>query len=192
MSTGTSCFRGSIICVMVVAFSLTFQSMYAAGTGSIKGRILDKSTGDPLIGANVLVLNTSLGTAADLDGVVTIYNVPAGKQTLKISYIGYKTITVEVTIPENGVLQQEFRLVPQAIEGQEIVVTAQASGQNAAINQQLTSENIANVVSSARIQELPDANAAESIGRLPGVSLVRSGGEATQVVIRGLQPHTIR
>ena len=173
---------------MMVALSLTFQSMCAAGTGSIKGRILDKSTGDPLVGANVLVLNTSLGTAADLDGVVALYNVPAGKQTLKISYIGYKMITVEVTIPENGVLQQEFRLHTQAIEGQEIVVTAQASGQNAAINQQLTSENIANVVSSARIQELPDANAAESIGRLPGVSLVRSGGEATQVVIRGLQP----
>ncbi len=173
---------------MVVAFSLTVQSLYASGTGSIKGRILDKSTGDPLIGANVLVLTTSLGAAADVDGVVVLNNVPAGKQTLKISYLGYKTITAEVTIPENGTLQQEFRLSPQTIEGQEVVVTAQASGQNAAINQQLTSNNIANVVSSARIQELPDANAAESIGRLPGVSLIRSGGEATQVVIRGLQP----
>ena len=61
MSTGTSWFRGSIIRVMVVVFVLTFQSLYAAGTGSIKGRVLDKSTGDPLIGANVLVLNTSLG-----------------------------------------------------------------------------------------------------------------------------------
>ena len=52
----------------------------------------------------------------------------------------------------------------------------------------MTADNIANVVSSARIQALPDANAAESIGRLPGVSLVRNGGEATQVVIRGLEP----
>ncbi|MGA9408505.1 MAG: TonB-dependent receptor [Bacteroidota bacterium] len=188
MSTCTHCFRRSFVRVMVVAFSLTVQSLYASGTGSIKGRILDKSTGDPLIGANVLVLTTSLGAAADVDGVVVLNNVPAGKQTLKISYLGYKTITAEVTIPENGTLQQEFRLSPQTIEGQEVVVTAQASGQNAAINQQLTSNNIANVVSSARIQELPDANAAESIGRLPGVSLIRSGGEATQVVIRGLQP----
>ncbi len=188
MSTGTFCVRGSAVRAVTVAFVLTFQSMYAAGTGSIKGRVLDKSSGDPLIGANVLVLNTSLGSAADLDGIVILANVPAGNQTLKISYVGYRTITVEVTIPENGVLQQEFRLLPQVIEGQEIVVTAQASGQNAAINQQLTSNNISNVVSSARIQELPDANAAESIGRLPGVSLVRSGGEATQVVIRGLQP----
>ena len=140
MSTGTSRFRGSVTWVMMVALPLTFQSMCAAGTGSIKGRILDKTTGDPLVGANALVLNTSLGTAADLYGVVALYTVPAGKQTLKISYIANKMITVEVTIPENGVLQQEFRLITQAIEGQEVVVTAQASGQNAAINQQLSSK----------------------------------------------------
>jgi hypothetical protein len=43
-------------------------------------------------------------------------------------------ITVQVTVPENGVVEQEFRLSPQAIEGEEVVITAQASGQNAAIN----------------------------------------------------------
>ena len=188
MSTGTTCFRDSFVCTMIMASAFAFQSLFAAGTGSVKGHILDKTTGEPLVGANILVQNTSLGTAADINGAITINNVPAGKQSLKISYLGFRTLTAEVTIPEDGVLQQEFRLVPQAIEGQEIVVTAQASGQNAAINQQLASTNISNVVSSARIEELPDANAAESIGRLPGVSLVRSGGQATQVVIRGLQP----
>ncbi len=44
------------------------------------------------------------------------------------------------------------------------------------------------MVSAARIQELPDANAAESLGRLPGISVVRSGGEADEVVIRGMAP----
>ena len=188
MSTGTTCFRGSLICALVVAFSLTFHTSYAAGFGTVKGVVVDKATGEPLVGANVVVLNTSLGSAADIDGLITIYNVPEGQQTLKISYIGYQTITEEVKVSENSVIQKEFRLSPQAIQGQEVVVTAQASGQNAAINQQLTSANIESVVSAARIQELPDANAAESIGRLPGVSLIRSGGEATQIVIRGLSP----
>ncbi len=45
-----------------------------------------------------------------------------------------------------------------------------------------------NVVSLARIRELPDANAAESVTRLPGVSLIRTGGEGSKVVIRGLSP----
>ncbi|MGD0037400.1 MAG: carboxypeptidase-like regulatory domain-containing protein, partial [Bacteroidota bacterium] len=178
MSIGTSCFRASLVCAIVVAFSFTFQSLYAAGSGTIKGRVIDKGTNEPLIGASVVVLNTSLGAAANIDGLVTIYGVPAGQQTLKISYIGYREITVQVTVPEDGELKKEFRLTSQAIEGQEVVVLAQAIGQNAAINQQLSSQNIVNIVSSARIQELPDANAAESIGRLPGVSLMRSGGEA--------------
>ena len=58
----------------------------------------------------------------------------------------------------------------------------------AAINQQLQSSNIKNVVSADRIQELPDANAAESLGRLPGVSVLRSGGEGNKIVVRGLSP----
>jgi TonB-dependent receptor len=188
MAIGTFRFQTPLVCAIVVAFSLTFQFLYAAGSGSIKGHVFDKVTSDPLIGANVVVLNTSLGASSNIDGLITIYGVPAGPRTLKISYVGYETITVQVTVPENGVLEQEFRLSPQVIQGQEVVVTAQASGQNAAINQQLSTDNIVNVVSSARIQALPDANAAESIGRLPGVSLTRSGGEATQIVVRGLEP----
>jgi TonB-dependent receptor len=77
-------------------------------------------------------------------------------------------------------------LLPGIIEGEVIEITAQAEGQAAAINQQVRSNTIINVVSEEKIQELPDANAAESIGRLPGVSVIRSGGEASKVVMRGL------
>jgi TonB-dependent receptor len=57
-----------------------------------------------------------------------------------------------------------------------------------AINEQLRANSIENVVAAERIQELPDANAAETLGRLPGVSVLRSGGEGAKVVIRGLSP----
>ncbi len=73
-------------------------------------------------------------------------------------------------------------------EGEEVVVTAQARGQLAAINQQLSSNTIKNVVSADRIQDVPDVNAAESVARLPGISLIRSGGEGQKVAIRGLSP----
>ena len=69
-----------------------------------------------------------------------------------------------------------------------VTVSVQARGQMSAINQQLSSRSIVNVVSSDRIQELPDANAAESVARLPGVSIQREGGEGNKVVIRGLSP----
>ena len=64
----------------------------------------------------------------------------------------------------------------------------QARGQMAAVLGQVSSNKIVNIISSEKMQELPDANAAESIGRLPGISLQRSSGEANKVVIRGVGP----
>jgi TonB-dependent receptor len=57
-----------------------------------------------------------------------------------------------------------------------------------AINQQLASDNIANIVSEKKIQELPDFNAASALSRLPGISTTQSSGEDNKVVIRGLSP----
>lgn len=85
-------------------------------------------------------------------------------------------------------MKLDLTLVSVGVEGEEVIVTAQAAGQKEAINQQLASMPIANVVSRARIQELPDVNAAESVSRLPGVSLIRTGGEGSKVVVRGLSP----
>ncbi len=160
----------------------------AAGTGTIKGNVLDSETKDALPGANVLVKGTSIGAATDLNGSFVIHNVPSGAQTLVISYVGYVSLTQEVNIPDGQTLEQNFLLQPTAVQGKVVVVTAQAQGQMQAINQQLASNKIVNVVSAAKIQELPDFNAAEAIGRLPGISTLRSSGEANQVVIRGIAP----
>jgi TonB-dependent receptor len=188
MSIGTSRFSLIYVVIAVIVYFVATPSSIAAGSSSIKGKILDKLTGEPLIGATVVVVNTSLGASANINGEVFIYGVPAGEDTLRISYVGYQTITVQVTIIEGKVTEQEFHLSPQAIEGEEVVVTAQRRGQNEAINQQLASNTISNIVAADRIKELPDANAAESIGRLPGISIDRYNGEATAVAIRGLAP----
>ncbi|MFZ1979349.1 MAG: TonB-dependent receptor [Bacteroidota bacterium] len=189
MSIGTFRFRTSFVCaVIAAAFSLTSQYVYAAGSGIIKGKILDKLTGDPLIGATVAVVGTSLGAPSNLNGEFIIHDVPVGEKTLKISYIGYLTITEQVVVPDGSVVEKDFRLQPQAVEGQAVIVTAQAKGQQEAINQQLSSDNIVNVVSSEKMKELPDANIAESIGRLPGVSLDRQNGEADKIIVRGMSP----
>jgi hypothetical protein len=164
------------------------QSMLAQGSGSIRGRVYDKKTGEPLPGANVTIPNTALGAATGLEGSYAIRNIPASRQKIRAAYIGYVPVTADVEIIADSVLEKDFRLVAQSLTGEEVVVTAQAQGQNSAINQQLASNTIANIVAADRIKELPDVNAAESVGRLPGVSISRSGGEATQVAIRGLSP----
>ena len=164
------------------------QKNQANGTGSLKGQVFDNQTKDPLVGANVIIQNTSLGIAADIDGNFDIKFVPVGTWKVKVSCIGYVPIVREITIVENESSNQEFHLTAEAIAGEEVVVTAQARGQVQAINQQLASDKISSVVSEARIQELPDFNAAQAIGRLPGVSTLKSSGEDNKVVIRGLAP----
>jgi len=156
--------------------------------GSIEGKISDASSGEALIGANIIIEGTSLGAATDLEGNYSVSNIPEGSYNIKVSYIGYNTLIFKIQIKSEERITKNIKLEAVGVTGKEIVVTAQASGQNEAINQQLASNHIVNVVSSARIQELPDANAAESVGRLPGVFLVRSNGEGSQVAIRGLEP----
>jgi len=164
------------------------QSIIAQNRGSIRGFVYDKDTKEPLPGANVLIKGTSLGAACNLDGEYIIRNIPVGKHTITVSYIGYESQTIDVEIQANKTLLQNFYLKLTTIEGQDIIITAQAQGQLAAINQQLTSDKIANVVSEARIQELPDFNAAAALSRLPGISTTKSSGEDNKIVIRGLSP----
>jgi TonB-dependent receptor len=165
----------------------TFLNTTLAQTSTIKSRVLDKSTEEPLFGANIIIEGTSLGAASDLDGRFIIRNVPLGNQKMVISYIGYNAITVDIIVIENNASEDYF-IEPTTLEGETVVITAQAEGQLSAINQQLTSNTIANIVAKDRIKELPDVNAAETIGRLPGVSIQRYGGEATKIEIRGLNP----
>ena len=169
-------------------FIILLGSLAAQINGKIEGVISDQITSKPLPYANVFIDGTSLGSASDLKGNYSIPDIPPGSYTIKVRYIGYKNHDEIIVVQSDSVIELNCSLNPVALEGEMIEVTVQAEGQKAAINQQLSSKSIVNVVSSARIQELADANAAESIGRLPGVSVTRVGGEGTKVVIRGIAP----
>ena len=169
-----------------VLIIIPFFSISIFGNGNLKGNITDSLTSSALVGANVFLAGTSLGSAADIDGNYRINSIPAGSYQLKVSYIGYQSKILNIQVIDNRTLVIDVQLSPVVLEGKEIVVSGQALGQAKAINQQLTSNTIVNVVSEEKIQELPDANAAQAIGRLPGVSVTRSGGEANQIVLRGL------
>ncbi|MBO8130951.1 MAG: TonB-dependent receptor [Candidatus Marinimicrobia bacterium] len=179
-----------IISGSIYIFILLFivNRLLGQATGNISGYVYDSSTKEPLAYANVLLKGTFIGAATDKDGRFSILNVPAGDYTLLISYIGYEEKEIDVTVKPGETATVRAELNYRGVMGEEIVVTAQVEGQLSAINQQFTSNEIVNVVSKDRIEELPDVNAAESIGRLPGVAIERYGGEATKVAIRGLSP----
>lgn len=174
---------GIITIVLFTAVTLSAQ------TGRVNGTITDSQTGEPLAGANVVIGQDSpIGAATDLDGNYTVTGVPIGTHTITVTYIGYKRVEREVTVAANQQTNVDIEMTPESVRGEEVVVTAQAKGQLQAINQQIASDKIANIVSEAKIREMPDFNAAQAIGRLPGVSTEKSSGEANKVVIRGLSP----
>ncbi len=176
------------ILIVLIQVVFVFSIVQAVSAAKITGYIYDSQNGNPLVGANAFIDGTAYGAATDLNGKFIILNVPAGTYTLKAKYMGYEEKSEDIMLQEGATLERVIELDFKVIEGQVVQITGQAEGQMQAINQQLASQTISNVVSQARIQEVPDANAAESVGRLPGVSLKRSSGEGNEIVIRGLQP----
>lgn len=176
------------IFLLAVLFAFCGDISHGQSAGTIAGRILDAADNSPLWGVNVRIKGTSSGASTDDQGRFKISNVATGQYTLLITYLGYGNVERGVRVAGNATAQIEVRLTQSVIVGQEFVVTAQLQGQQAAINQQLSSNSIVNVLSQDRIRELPDQNAAETISRLPGISVQRDGGEASKVVIRGLAP----
>ncbi|MEZ4702401.1 MAG: TonB-dependent receptor [Rhodothermales bacterium] len=172
---------------MLILLMSCASNVFAQGNAAIRGVVTDKSTGEPLPGASVFIEGTTLGAATNEEGEYQIPRVSAGSYVLSASYIGYQEVKMDITVAGTDLvvnIAMEFA----TFEGDEVIVTAQAEGQIAAINQQIQATTIKNVVSAARIQQIPDVNAAESVARLPGISLVRSGGEGQQVAVRGLSP----
>ncbi|MCX6142357.1 MAG: TonB-dependent receptor [Ignavibacteriales bacterium] len=156
------------------------------GQSMLRGVVIDSTSGEKLVGVNVVIVGTGLGAATSIDGEYRITGIRESRMTVRVSCIGYEVKLKVINFAVDKEARFDAALVPTVIIGKEFVITAQRRGQIAAINQQVTASTITNVVSEEKIQELPDANAAEAIGRLPGISLLRSGGEASSVVMRGL------
>jgi len=174
----------SILFAVVVLALLGPSPLRAqSSSGQVRGVVADSASGEALAGANVRLEGTGLGASTALDGKYVITRIPPGTYTLSVKYIGYVSKHIAIEVKPGEEIARNFSLTPEVLEGETIVVTAQARGQKEAINLQLSSNTITNVVSAEKIHELPDANAATALSRLPGVSLMNGD----QVVIRGMQ-----
>ena len=165
--------------IMVLASNLDAQQ----GRIRVTGRISDAATGEVLPGASVVVKGTTIGTISELDGEYEIF-VPGEDVVLAYAFLGYTS--QEISVGQQ--IRIDVALTQNTEELEEVVVTTQARGQIGARQSQINSSTIKNVVAPDRLQENPDANAVEAIGRLPGISVLRSGGEGSQIVVRGLEP----
>jgi TonB-dependent receptor len=173
--------------VGIVVLSLTWMlPLHAQQTGRVSGRAVAAETGGALAGARVSVEGTSLSTTTDEAGRYVLLRVPAGSQTLRLSYIGRTPQTLSVAVAAGEVEEADFAVPVAAFRLEDITVLgSRAMVQAEALNRQKHAPNIQNIVASDQIGRFPDASAPEAVQRLPGIAVERDQGEGRYIQIRG-------
>lgn len=154
---------------------LSSVNIFAGTTGKLSGNIKDVQTGEPLIGANVIIEGTNLGAAANINGDFVILNISPGKYNVKFSFIGYESLTIQdVTIIVDQTTFLSINLKPKSIEVDEIVVTSKTP----LIQKDVTSS--ISVISREQIESLPVSTFTELLSLQAGVT-----GSGSNLHVRG-------
>ena len=105
--------------ILLILLSVVLGNNY-----QISGKVYDSTNSKPLIGANVIIENTSLGAASDVDGNFIIKNIEQEKNFVKVQYIGYETYKKEILIDNSGKKIIDIALIPEVLELETYIVTA--------------------------------------------------------------------
>jgi len=159
----------------IIIWILLHLTALAGVTGKLAGKVTDAVTGEPLLGANIVLQGTSFGAASDINGNYTVLNIPPGNYTVKVTYLGYEPVILsDVRIIVDQTTLLNFSLSSQSIQVGEIVVTAKAP----LIQKDLTSSK--SVISREDIEALPVATFTELLSLQAGVI-----GSGSNLHIRG-------
>ena len=166
------------------------QSAQGAATGtkaSISGHVGDASNA-VIQSARVVVAPGNLVVTTDSLGDFVVAGLTPGNYTVTVTSAGFKQLVQSVSITAGR--DMPLNLVLQVAPGSEEVIVSGGSGQDMvqAVNEEVTSPDIVNVMPQTEILALPNANIADAVGRLPGVTVQRDEGEAVYVQVRGLDP----
>ncbi|MBD3168888.1 MAG: TonB-dependent receptor plug domain-containing protein [candidate division Zixibacteria bacterium] len=176
----------SLAIILLFASALTWPAFsQTTEGGKITGHIVDKETGEFLLGATVMLENTTKGTFADLDGSYTLSDVSPGTHTLVIQLMGYSKLTVQqVNVKAGEVTKIDATLKPEPIMGQEVVVIAKSLENTEAslLKRRQRASSISDAISAERLSQTGSGDAADALSRVTGASVV--GGK--YVYVRGL------
>lgn len=148
-----------------------------AQTGTIKGKVKDAGTNEPVVAANVVIHGTSQGTAADINGDFTISKVKAGTYDVIISFISYKSDTLKgVTVYPDQTTVINHALAEEVQQISEVVITGSRAVDNdiAVITEIKKSDLVAVGISAQQITMSQDRDAAQVMKRIPGVTILNN------------------
>lgn len=170
--------------------ALAQEIQATSSAGVISGVITDSQGAAVLRGADVRIQELGLRTSTGSDGRFRFTNVPAGTYTVVVSYLNSAGQSVQVTLGADQGAQVAISVASAAGDSRsmltEILVTGARGSLASARAQELAADQFKTIVSADAIGNFADQNVAESLQRLPGVTIRRSEGEGQQVAIRGL------
>ena len=110
----------------VLFAAVLLPALLLAQDGKLRGRVTDRDSGEPLVGANVFVEGTNLGAACDINGDYVILSVRPGVFTIRVSYVGYNNYSLSnVRVSSNITTTQDFKLTSSAIQVQAVEIVAE-------------------------------------------------------------------
>lgn len=172
---GNNMFQKFYTTILLILFACAIGF---AQDGRISGKITDKQTGEPLIGANIIVVGTSLGAASDINGDYLITPVPAGLYSVKASYIGYQDVTVSDLRVVSGLTSQvNFEAESEEISTSEVIIISQRP------LIEKSSTNAVRIIGADDLNTLPVRDIGSIVALQPGV-VVQNG----LTFIRGSRP----
>lgn len=166
----------------LLLFGLLYSVLlYGQQTGTLKGRIISKDDGTPLVGANVIILRTTLGTTTNVNGEFRFQYLSVGTYSLEISLIGYgRKIIEDIVITAGDIKNITIELEPLPVVAQPVVVTASK-------REQILLEVPASltVIDETKIFSRHTVTIDQALRHVPGVTVTES-----QVNIRGASGYT--
>ncbi|MBN1999968.1 TonB-dependent receptor [candidate division KSB1 bacterium] len=170
--------------IILAVLLFVYATLSFAQTGEIHGRVVDASTEEPLANANVLVLNDTKGTTTDKNGEFILLKLEPGEYTLKISYIGYKTVTRTC---QTGA--KSFINIPldfNILSGEQVVVSGNRHEKKIAeIAQPIETIN------AIQILETAPRTVSDILNKEAGLTMVQDGIWGSYISIRGLSRNNI-
>ncbi|GAB4024684.1 TonB-dependent receptor [Spirosoma koreense] len=159
--------------------------------GTIRGRAVDAATGQPVVGATMVLEDTKFYNVSGLDGSFQIRNVPAGTYKIQVSYVSYQTLSREVVIEHTSQIITLNLPLETETDRQltEVTVKARRDGgsDHTARDLERNALQVTNIVSGRSIELSPDLTVANVIQRVSGISIERnSNGDGQYAILRGM------
>ncbi|HOS49415.1 MAG TPA: TonB-dependent receptor plug domain-containing protein, partial [Bacteroidia bacterium] len=160
-------------------FLLLLLPVLSNAQSSLEGKVTDKKTGEPIVGAAVYIPDTRTGVITDLDGHYSITQLPSRKLMVQVKLIGYGVLTEMIDLSTTH--KKDFLLSETILEKSEVVVTGSAFTTDHA-RSSLSIEPL----EKKQLQTVGATNITDAIAQIPGVSGITTGGGISKPVIRGL------